>query len=265
MNRVSTFDAIAEEYDEDFTTSVTGKIQKEIVRKFICKSLEENDRNILEINCGTGDDAIYFSNEGFNIIATDISQGMINECEKKNTKYNLSNIRFLRSAFSELTEKLPEEKFDVIISNFGGLNCIRRNEIIKLQSDLYKLLNKNGKLFICLMGKFCLWESIYFLYKTDLKNSFRRMNGNAEGKFFNDRFKVYYYSPSYIKKLFKENFEFQALHPVGILTPPTYLENYFKKKRRTLKYLSKIENGFSAISILSNFSDHYLIEFRRRN
>ncbi len=33
--------------------------------------------DILELNCGTGEDAVLFSEKGFNIVATDVSEEML--------------------------------------------------------------------------------------------------------------------------------------------------------------------------------------------
>ena len=47
--------------------------------------------SILELNCGTGIDAVFFAGHGMNVHATDISDGMLNELRKKISSKNWKN------------------------------------------------------------------------------------------------------------------------------------------------------------------------------
>ncbi len=85
------FDTIAEEYDTSFTNSIIGNAQREIVWSYLEKTLPKNKNlNILELNCGTGEDALWFAKKGHKVLATDISEKML---EITNDKLNQSNLR----------------------------------------------------------------------------------------------------------------------------------------------------------------------------
>ncbi len=72
------FDKIALTYDELFTNTAIGKLQRNIVRKYLDETLPTNQRiSILELNCGTGEDAVYFAKKGFDVLATDVSDDML--------------------------------------------------------------------------------------------------------------------------------------------------------------------------------------------
>ena len=79
---------------------------------------------MLELNNGGGDDALLFTERGFNIVATDISEEMLKITPKKD-QYSMSN--YISSHYLDLdniNETLFNKKFDLVISNFGGINCI---------------------------------------------------------------------------------------------------------------------------------------------
>ena len=57
------FDAIAEEYDRIFTDSVIGKAQRSLVHAALNDRFYMGQR-ILELNCGTGEDAILLASQG---------------------------------------------------------------------------------------------------------------------------------------------------------------------------------------------------------
>ena len=52
------FDRLAGSYDEVFTRSVIGRVQRGVVWKVLAETFRPGDR-ILELNCGTGEDALF--------------------------------------------------------------------------------------------------------------------------------------------------------------------------------------------------------------
>jgi ubiquinone/menaquinone biosynthesis C-methylase UbiE len=78
------FDIASINYDNTFTFSNIGKAQRNRVFKYLNPLIKKRKKlSILELNCGTGTDAITFGNLGHNVIATDISQEMINTAALK--------------------------------------------------------------------------------------------------------------------------------------------------------------------------------------
>src|ERR1700722_6109350 len=70
------FDHLAEDYDQIFTNSLIGRAQRNAVWKVLTETFSQND-NILELNCGTGEDAIFLAGSGISVLACDASRQMI--------------------------------------------------------------------------------------------------------------------------------------------------------------------------------------------
>src|SRR5579864_3034344 len=81
-NPGAAFDQIAVEYDELFTDSLIGRAQRDAVWKVLTRTFKSN-HNILELNCGTGVDAIFLGGKGVSIFACDASQQMIAIAEQR--------------------------------------------------------------------------------------------------------------------------------------------------------------------------------------
>lgn len=259
------FDAVARTYDSEFTNSEIGKLQRKIVWDYLT---EQNitSKHILEINCGTGEDAVFLAKKNNTVFATDSSREMISVAQEKAEEQLLAgNIEF---ASWDLNKPFPfqNKKFDLIFSNFGGLNCISPERLKELSTEFQNLLHTNGTLAFVIMGRFCLMESLYFMLKGKFRTAFRRRTKGAVKARINENTFVdtWYYSPAEMKKLFDGQFEFVYKRPVGVFIPPSYLSNTFIKKKKLLHAISKIDIFFSHVSILSCLSDHYILQLEKK-
>ena len=61
--RAAAFDAIAEHYDDLFTNSLIGRAQRQAVWEIASRHLRPGGL-VLELNCGTGEDALFLANSG---------------------------------------------------------------------------------------------------------------------------------------------------------------------------------------------------------
>jgi ubiquinone/menaquinone biosynthesis C-methylase UbiE len=252
------FDHTAHNYDQDFTSSPIGKVQRDLVFKSLESCfLISNQTKVLEINCGTGEDALHFGELGANVLATDISEKMVNVARQKTA--DLDNVSCQVLDINALAEFEPDKKFDLIFSNFGGLNCLSETELLSFFKNATQKLEKDGVLALVIMPNFCLWETFYFSSKLQFSKAFRRRSkqgvmANVDGQ----EVKTYYYSPSQIKE-FATQFAVLKTAPIGFYTPPSYLNDFFQNRPKTIKKLAKRDENRLNRAYLASFSDHFLI------
>jgi SAM-dependent methyltransferase len=257
------FDQIASSYDETFTYTEVGKKQRNIVWNYLERTLPADAHlDILELNCGTGEDALFLANRGNMVTATDVSEEMLNITNEKILKNGLEKqVQTQKVDIEEFNASIFDKKFDLIFSNFDGLNCVDEGVLGKLSNEFKVLLNVKGRIILVLMPRFCLWESIYFITKLKLNESLRRSRaGYTTAKVKGSDVKTFYYSPSIIAKKFSNNFIVKKIIPIGFFIPPSYLNNYFTKKKRALNLLTSLDGGSSHFSFLSKAADHFLID-----
>jgi len=257
------FDKIAPVYDELFTSTAIGKIQRNIICKYLDESLPANQQiNILELNCGTGEDAVYFAKKGLDVVATDVSDEMLKITEEKINKLGLNKyIKTKKLDLTNLSDFNFEQKFELVFSNFGGLNCVDKESLKKLSVVLSSILNNRGRIIFVLMPKFSLWDSFYFLMKTQLNKVFRRASSKPLNVNLNSgNVQTFYYSPKEIVDIFGTKFKVRNIKPIGFFIPPSFLNKFFLKKKKTLRMLDMFENSVYNFSFLANFSDHFLID-----
>lgn len=261
----SGFDSIAITYDDNFSNTAVGKLQRQRVWNYLEKTLSQNSElNILELNSGTGEDAIWFAKKGHKIIATDNSSNMIEIIKNKVSKYDLGDrISVAELDLNNISDINFNKKFDLVFSNFGGLNCINSNQLSTFSINLKKNLNPEARFIAVIMPDFCLIESLYFIIKLKSQSIFRRKK--SQQVLLDDSIiDTYYYSPKKFYSFFKDHFLVNKIISVGFSIPPSYLNNFFNKKNKLLKILNGIENTLGNNSLTANLSDHFLIDLTLR-
>lgn len=258
------FDHIASSYDSSFTRTPIGQLQRRQVWNSLEKiMIELKGLDILELNCGTGEDAVLFSEKGFNIVATDVSEEMLKVTQEKVQQYSMQNK--ISSHYLDLDsfdDSLFEKKFDLIFSNFGGLNCINPESLKKLLDKIPAILTPEGRFVAVIMPKFCLWESLYFLLKFRFKYAFRRWTkGSVEARLQGALVKTWYFNPSQVKA-WATKFSAVSITPIGLALPPSYLQKFFTKHKRILSRLNSLEKKLNGWPLLSGMADHYLIDLK---
>jgi len=252
---MESFDIAAKDYDATFTNSCVGEAQREQVWKYVDRKLN-NFNNVLEINCGTGEDAHRWDFRKKPVVATDISPEMIRVAQSK----------FPTLHFRELDVKQIgsyQNNFDTLFSNFGGLNCLSREELQVFFADTKVKIDANGHLILVLMGKKCFWERFYFTCKAKWKSAGRRntnqcVDVNVDG----ESVKTWYYAPKDILSLASQHFDLVQLKPIGLFVPPSYLAPKFEKRKRMFRMMKWMDSVFTHSSF-SNNADHFLIILKR--
>jgi ubiquinone/menaquinone biosynthesis C-methylase UbiE len=265
INAESPFDTLASTYDADFTGSNIGRLQRERVWSFLQGLLiaKQGSLKIMEINCGTGEDAVRLALLGHKVIAADASAAMIEKAKEKSASYPIDlPVQFVVCSFEQLSALFANEQFDLVFSNFGGLNCIDQTALEQLSKDLYALIKPGGHLFFVIMGRCCLWEIFYYGTRGKLRTALRKFRKSVNFTVNGTTIPVHYYSPAIIKKIFTTSFSFLQQHPVGLFIPPSYLEKKFELRPRWLDRLNRLEKS-SGYSFLSLFADHFCINFKK--
>lgn len=263
MSGSSSFDYLAQNYDSDFTFSKIGVLQRKNVWKWVSKIIaNKKEINILEINCGTGEDALWLASRGHVVTGTDISKQMILVAQQKAQQKKV-NIKFFACSFADLENNFKTQKFDLIFSNFGGLNCANEAELSKLNTDFHHLLKPNGLFILVLLGKKCFLEKLYFFLRLDFKKMNRRKQEVSAYLSPNNYVTTWYYTHQEITKIFS-SFQSKLRKPIGLFIPPSYLEPLIKKAKPILPIIKCFETLFSGIGLLANYGDHILIVLEKK-
>jgi len=250
-------------FDELYSSNIIIQYKRQRVREHVGQLIKPNSK-ILELNAGTGEDAIWFAQHGHHVHATDISKGMQEKLIKKVSENKLeSKITHELCSFTELESLHNQGPYDFIFSNFAGLNCT--GDLKKVLGFFSILLNPDGVVTLVILPKFCLWETMMFL-RGEFKTAFRRFfsNNGVKAHIDGEYFTCWYYNPSYIIKSMQDSFDVLSVEGLCTLVPPSYLENFPKKRPRLYIWLKEKENTWKSKWPWKSIGDYYIISLKKK-
>ncbi len=291
MNPPQAFDPLAPTYDSDFTNTVIGRYLRGRVQRRLARYFGAGD-HVLELGCGTGEDALWLAGRGVSVLATDASAAMLDmtrdkaagnplvqvaRLDLKELPEKSSQFSVLSSQFQKLGTRNSELPFDGVFANFGPLNCLPDWQ--PLATWLAERMKPGGVAAFGIMSPLCLWEMLWHGAHGDLKTAFRRwrragaefqlhLPSQGEGSRASEHTplkltRIFYPTIRRLTRDFAPYFRRMHVEPVGVFLPPSDVYGVIEKRPRLLKRLVSLEERFGQSSRLALLADHYWIEFER--
>lgn len=256
------FDKQAPLFDAIYSADTIVRYKRKRVRQHLASFLSPASY-ILELNAGTGDDAIYLARQGHRVHATEISSGMLEMLSAKVKQAGLEKmISHETCSYTRLEGLAQQGPYDHIVSNFAGLNCT--DQLEKVLKSFSPLLKPGGHVTLVLLPKFCLWEFM-LLFRGKFKTAFRRFTGSkgARAHIEGQYFRCWYYDPSFVRKQLGRSYKVVGMEGLCTIVPPSYIENFAARHPRWYEWLVKKEAKWKTRWPWRNIGDYYVITLQK--
>lgn len=285
------FDAAAPTYDTEFTHTPLALWLRDMV--WSCLPFQPGD-HVLEIGCGTGEDALWMAQRGIFVTATDASPAMLAETERKIAAAGVGDrVKFAPLDMNQIGLTTPPQPlspvdrreglthiprammlpsptsgdgdgvFDGIFSNFGVLNCAANRPA--LAAWLAQHIHRGGKAVLVIMNPLCPWEIVWHLAHGQVKTAFRRLkSGGMAHAGGGQMVQVWYPSPGRLRREFAPFFRPVQTIGIGALLPPSYLGYLVARYPKTFERAAVLDGRIGRIFPFTVLNDHYLIVMERR-
>lgn len=253
------FDVAAASYDTDFSHTQIGGWLRQRVQQRLTILFQPND-TVLEIGCGTGEDALWLAQRGVKVVATDASPAMLDITQHKIASAGLADLVECRLLDLNLLPTWGDgRRFDGVLSNFGPLNCT--SDYAGLGRFLVQHLRVGARLGFGVMSPFCLWETVWHSAHLDPSTAFRRKKRAPiatlpDGSQFN----VYYPSPRHLMAALGPSFQRRATIGLGVWLPPSDSFGVLEARPRLLKWMYRLERATAHRWPFKTWADHYWLE-----
>jgi ubiquinone/menaquinone biosynthesis C-methylase UbiE len=248
------YDAFAE--DHPHLTRLRQQVYDVVVRH-----LPPGGR-VLELNAGTGTDAVQLAGLGFEVHATDIAEGMLDRLRQKIAAHGLERrVSFQPCSFLDL-EAVTGGPYDAVFSNLGGLNCTA--DLRPVARGIDHLLSPGGTAILVVMPPICLWE-LALVFKGQIRLAFRRLSrGGTRAHLEGRHFTVHYFGPREVIAAFGPGYEVHGLRGLSVVTPTAESKNLAKRHQRLYGALARLDDAVAGRAPFSRWGDFFILVLRRR-
>ncbi|MBK7944987.1 MAG: methyltransferase domain-containing protein [Flavobacteriales bacterium] len=216
---------------------------------------------LLELNAGTGIDSFWFAEQGLKVLTTDDAPGMVMQIEAKRAANPATKVEAMRCSFLDL-ERLGDRRFNHVFSNFGGLNCTDRLDVVLHGID--RLLLPGGTCALVIMPRFSPWELLAVL-KGRIRYAFRRFKkAGTAARLEGVTFTCYYYSPRFVMRHLGPGYELIAQRALSLMVPLPHHDQFPQLWPRLYRVLHRLQEGIAHRWPFNLWGDHFLIALRKR-
>jgi SAM-dependent methyltransferase len=185
---------------------------------------------------------------GLRVRAIDASPEMVRIASRRGVHASLLKIEELERMHGT---------FDGAISDFGAINCV--DHLDSVRQSLARLIRPGGTLALCVLGRFCAWETAWFLLRLEPSKAMRRWRGHAKSASLG--INVRFYSMSELRQALEPDFTLCDWQSIGLWVPPSYVRGL---PAALLQALGKLDRITARRPILRAMGDHRLALFIRR-
>jgi SAM-dependent methyltransferase len=252
----SAFDGLAAGYDSAFTETQIGRDLRRRVQQRLDTIYAAGD-TVLELGCGTGQDALHLAQRGLSVIATDASRAMLHVARAKLP----ATVQVQHLDLHHLPP--PDDRIlNGAFANFGVINVLPAHH--KLALWLAAQMRPGAIIAFGVMAPACLWELGWHTLHGDLTTATRRWRRFANFTGADAApIPIYYPGPGHLARQVAPYFERVHLQPLGLWLPPSDAFGVVEQRPTLHRALIRLENACARFGGLARFADHYWIEFQR--
>ncbi len=256
------FDAIAPDFDSRFGVWCSVAAQRRAVRAALLQVFPSGG-HILELGGGTGEDAAFLAECGFDVFLTDPSPAMVARAKVKLVPLGA---RAEIAAGEEMEDFASSHllaggtMFDGVFSNFAPLNCV--HDLGPVAQGLARLLKPDARAMLVLFGTFCPGEMVTEVLRGRPHLALRRFKqGLTQARLAKHEFQIAYHRRAAMLRAFAPWFVLEKRIGIGVTVPPSAAEPWISQHPRLLTAMETLDYVFARP--LASLGDHVLYQFRR--
>jgi len=217
---------------------------------------------ILELNAGTGTDAVHLARHGFSVHATDIAPGMLERIRDKVAAGQLEGrVTVQDCSFLDL-DRVTGAPYDAVLSNLGGLNCAA--DLASVLGGLDQVLVPGGTAVLVVMPPICLWE-LSLVFTGQFRLAVRRLSrGGTRAHLEGREFTVHYFTPRQVAAALGPRYEVVTVEGLSVITPTAESKNLAKRHPAVYRTLARIDDRLAPHAPFSRWGDFFVLTARRR-
>lgn len=253
---IPTAESVAARYDRETSGPLVARYRG-ISLGILAGAFHDGDR-VLDVGCGTGQEAVALAHRGVRVLAVDVMPEMVEatlaRAVSEGVAARVEGRAMAARDLGALATGLGDGALDGAYSSFGALNCV--GDLAPVAAALGRLLRPGARLVAGVMGPACLWEMAFYASTLRPGRALRRLRAQR-APIAGRPFDVRYYSLGALERAFAPPFRVTSVRGYGLLPPP-YLEGVASRFPRFLDMAAARD-----VAPLRRLGDHLFVTMER--
>jgi SAM-dependent methyltransferase len=247
------FDRAAPTYDRDFGRNPAGLLFRHVFQERLRRLYAPGSR-VVDIGCGTGEDAVFLASLGVEVHALDVSPAMVEETRAKAARAGVAE-RVQATALAAESVASLGDGFDGAYSDFGALNCAALGTV---GEGLARALRPGAPVLLSVVAP---WPLPALVGRALFASGpFRRPVPDVAGV----PVPVRHLTPRALREALGPAFAWTDAWALGVLVPGPMHERFIARHPQTFGMLAALERFLRRWPGLRSLGDHVVVEGYRR-
>ena len=255
LAHVTAFDAVAPDYDRSFGRNPIGLLFRHVVQARLEALFQPGDR-VLDLGCGTGEDAVTLASRGIRVVGLDASPAMIDRARKKASERGLGPEECRFETLEAENLDAAGAGFDGAYSNFGALNGAH---LPTVGAALAAALGPGAAIVVSLLGPWPL-PAVIRRTLTGMGDPRRSRAPRVGGV----PLAVSYPTLAEVRAALGPGLDWTDAYALGVLVPGPDHERWAADHPQAFGVLAAIERAVRRWPGLRQLGDHMVLEGRRK-
>lgn len=252
MASVAAFDLAAPGYDSGFGRAAAARVFRYVFQQRLLKRFRAGGR-LLDLGCGTGEDAVFLASAGYSVVGIDPSPRMVEAARAKAERAGLAPaaVRFEVARAEDVAGE-----YDGVYSDFGALNCC---DLPAVGRALARVLRSGAPLVLSVMAAEPLPKRARRLWRRERQPGVaaaKRVAGIAVA--------CATPSPAEVRSALGPEFDWNGGFALGVLLPGPEFADWPSRHPQLFGLLAILERAVRGWPLLRSRGDHNVLLGARR-
>jgi len=256
------YDAYAPMYDALLAENRINAYMRKAMQRIQVDTFRPGQR-LLELGCGTGDEALALAAHGCEVVATDASTEMLRIAREKARRHLAGDrVKFAQGHARDIDSILggePDGSYDGAYSSFA---LSYERDLTTVRRALGRLLRPGRPFLVAATNRLCLAEWTVAMASLHPSFSGRRLGADTPHKVGRTQTRIYCRTPRQLAGAFAPDFLPERMWALPAVLPPHYMNRPLKRWPSLVDILERIDPAVSGLPIARAFGDHTAIRLR---
>jgi len=257
------YDEIASRYDRVPQENRINHLMRTASLARIAETFLSGSR-VLEVGCGTGDEALTLADEGVRVVAIDPSQEMVRIATAKAEERGLTDRATFRVARARDLASIHTDLGGTFDGGYASFSLAYEPDLRPVAEGLDQTLLPDARFLASLPSRLCLVELALAIGTGHPAFAGRRLSPRWDHKVGARSVPIRSYTPHELADVMSAYFTIEKVEALPAIVPPPYMNRAYARFEGLADVLERADASFRSRFPFRSLGDHFLAELRHR-